>query len=158
MVDLAAFEFLSAGLNKDVGALVRSLRANYPLSAKDKCLLADLLEGKIKRARGARPWRATDDLRCPEKAAVKPATHAGLVITRNYQMWDHGEDILALQTWLNGNGFVIAVTGPGSPGNETTTFGLHTYQALTQFQSAHGLPATGYLGPLTRALINSPIQ
>jgi hypothetical protein len=75
LVDLAAFEFLSAVLNKDMGAVVRLLRANYPLSAKDKCLLADLLEGKIKRARGARPWRATDELRSPEKAAVRRAAY-----------------------------------------------------------------------------------
>jgi peptidoglycan hydrolase-like protein with peptidoglycan-binding domain len=86
----------------------------------------------------------------------QPAIHEGLVIiTRNYQIWDHGEDILALQKWLNDNGFIIAAAGPGSFGNETSIFGTNTYRALTKFQKANKLPATGYLGPLTRALINS---
>ena len=32
---------------------------------------------------------------------------------------------------------------------------LYTYAALIKFQEAHGLPATGYFGPLTRAAINA---
>jgi peptidoglycan hydrolase-like protein with peptidoglycan-binding domain len=58
-----------------------------------------------------------------------------------------------LQQWLNAHGFVIAATGPGSPGNETTTFGILTDKALIKFQRSQGLPATGYLGPLTRAAL-----
>jgi peptidoglycan hydrolase-like protein with peptidoglycan-binding domain len=44
---------------------------------------------------------------------------------------------------------------PASRGHETDYFGLKTFQALKRFQKAHGLPATGYLGPLTRAAINA---
>jgi peptidoglycan hydrolase-like protein with peptidoglycan-binding domain len=73
--------------------------------------------------------------------------------SQNHQMWDQGADILALQQFLNSNGFLLASSGTGSPGHETEIFGPRTYQALKQFQSAHGLPATGYLGPLTRAAI-----
>jgi Bacterial Ig domain/Putative peptidoglycan binding domain len=75
--------------------------------------------------------------------------------SQNYQLWDEGADILALQQWLNANGFTVAQSGAGSPGQETETFGDHTYQALLLFQTAHGLPATGFFGPLTRAAINS---
>jgi peptidoglycan hydrolase-like protein with peptidoglycan-binding domain len=50
----------------------------------------------------------------------------------------------------------VTAAGPGSLGEETTLFGLHTYRALAKFQAAHGLPATGYLGPLTRAHITAP--
>jgi chitodextrinase len=74
---------------------------------------------------------------------------------KNYQLYDRSQDIRSLQKFLNTDGFVIAQSGPGSPGNETSIFGLHTLQALKKFQSAHGLPTTGYFGPLTRADINS---
>lgn len=76
----------------------------------------------------------------------------------NLQFWDQGADILMLQQFLNTHGFIIATNGPGSEGSETNFFGPHTYRALIKFQSANNLPATGYFGPLTRALINSQIQ
>jgi len=60
--------------------------------------------------------------------------------------------------FLNTNGYPIAQTGPGSLGNETSTFGGRTYQALLKFQSAHNLPTTGFFGPLTRASINSVVS
>jgi Putative peptidoglycan binding domain len=87
--------------------------------------------------------------------ALPATTTPGIIIFRNYQIWDRSEDIRALQKWFNQAGYPVAASGPGSPGNETSIFGTHTYQSLIKFQSAHGLPATGYLGPLTRAAINS---
>jgi peptidoglycan hydrolase-like protein with peptidoglycan-binding domain len=73
--------------------------------------------------------------------------------TRNlyYRMVD--TDILHLQQFLNTHGFVIAASGAGSPGQETTMFGLLTYKALIKFQTSVGLPATGYFGPMTRKVI-----
>ena len=71
--------------------------------------------------------------------------------SQNHQLWDTGADITALQQYLNAHGFPLVSTGWGSPGNETDTFGLHTYAALVKFQEANNLPATGYFGPLTRA-------
>jgi peptidoglycan hydrolase-like protein with peptidoglycan-binding domain len=85
---------------------------------------------------------------------VESATE-GITLSKNHQIWDTGEDILHLQQFLNTHGFIIAVQGPGSPGNETSTFGNKTYQALIKFQKANNLPATGYLGPLTRAALAS---
>jgi hypothetical protein len=89
--------------------------------------------------------------------ASAPAYAAGTTSTfsTNYQLWDASSDIRSLQQFFNGEGFVIAENGPGSPGNETSIFGLHTYQTLVEFQASHGLPATGFFGPLTRAFINS---
>ncbi|HUD03020.1 MAG TPA: peptidoglycan-binding protein [Candidatus Paceibacterota bacterium] len=86
-------------------------------------------------------------------ASVGVTSAATTSFNTNHQLYDTGADILALQQFLNAHSFAVATTGPGSLGNETTVFGLHTYQALVAFQSANGLPATGYLGPLTRALI-----
>jgi hypothetical protein len=77
-----------------------------------------------------------------------------IYLQQNRQLNDTGEDIRSLQKFLNSRGFVVAPNGPGSIGNETSLFRVHTYRALIQFQSAHGLPATGYLGPMTRSLIN----
>ncbi|HUD02639.1 MAG TPA: Ig-like domain-containing protein [Candidatus Paceibacterota bacterium] len=73
----------------------------------------------------------------------------------NLQLYDTGSSVLSLQQFLNTHGYPVATSGVGSEGQETTFFGLHTYQALLKFQSAHNLPTTGFFGPLTRADINS---
>ena len=74
---------------------------------------------------------------------------------KNHQLYDRGEDIRSLQEFLNTHGFIIAQSGSGSPGDETSIFGLLTYRTLREFQAAHGLPSTGFFGPLTRGVINS---
>jgi peptidoglycan hydrolase-like protein with peptidoglycan-binding domain len=67
-----------------------------------------------------------------------------------------GEDVRALQQWLNVHGYAIAASGAGSPGKETTTFGPATQTALARFQKAHNIsPTTGYFGSITRAAINN---
>jgi hypothetical protein len=63
--------------------------------------------------------------------------------------------IITLQQYLNNHGFVIAVAGPGSLGKETALFGRLTKAALIRFQKAHGIPATGVLGPITRKYIET---
>lgn len=74
-------------------------------------------------------------------------------LTQNHQLWDRDEDIRVLQQVLNARAFTVALSGPGAPGFETTLFGPLTYRALVNFQAANLLPATGFLGPLTRALL-----
>ncbi len=64
--------------------------------------------------------------------------------------------VRSLQELLNHLGFTIAQSGPGSPGDESDYFGAATQRALIAFQSAHAItPASGYLGPATRALIST---
>lgn len=67
-----------------------------------------------------------------------------------------GEDVRCLQRFLNSNGFLVAPTGPGSPGNETLYFGPFTKQAVSAWQTAKAsavlIPSgltvgTGYWGP-----------
>jgi Putative peptidoglycan binding domain len=82
-------------------------------------------------------------------------SETSLIFTKNRQLYDRGEDVRVLQKFFNAHGFVVAQSGPGSPGNETSIFGTNTYRTVITFQKSNGLPATGYLGPLTRALINS---
>jgi hypothetical protein len=43
-------------------------------------------------------------------------------------------EVLTLQRFLNSNGFTLAHSGAGSPGNETTYFGQLTYRAVIRFQ------------------------
>lgn len=74
--------------------------------------------------------------------------------TRDLTVGFTGEDVRNLQKYLNSKGFIVSTTGPGSMGNETTTFGPLTRAALARFQASVGItPAVGYFGPITRAYI-----
>ena len=83
-------------------------------------------------------------------------------ITSNLRMGMSSSQVLSVQQILNRNGFVIAQTGPGSPGNETNYFGQLTREAVKRFQCAKQIiclgneATTGYgrVGPHTRSILN----
>jgi peptidoglycan hydrolase-like protein with peptidoglycan-binding domain len=76
------------------------------------------------------------------------------LFARDLELSIQGEDVRALQKFLNSKGFTIATQGAGSMGNETMYFGPATRQALIKFQLANNItPATGYFGPLTKAKV-----
>lgn len=93
--------------------------------------------------------------------AGKPAPF----LCRDLQYGDEGIDVLLLQTLLNADPATrIATAGLGSPGNETTFFGNATLDAAMRFQELYRaqvlVPAdlfapTGYIGMLSRAVLNS---
>ena len=58
-----------------------------------------------------------------------------------------GNAVTSLQTFLNTQGYF------NSTYFGTGHYGPVTLRAVAQFQSAHGIPATGFVGPLTRAAI-----
>lgn len=66
-------------------------------------------------------------------------------------------DVKRLQQTLNKNPkTVVAGAGPGSAGQETEYFGQLTFEAVLRFQSINKIsPVSGYVGPLTRAVLNS---
>ena len=76
--------------------------------------------------------------------------------TRTLTVGSSGDDVKDLQVFLNMNGYPVASSGPGSPGSEIMRFGAKTGQALAKWQAANGVvPASGILGPKTRALMRS---
>ncbi|MBU0614253.1 peptidoglycan-binding protein [Patescibacteria group bacterium] len=86
--------------------------------------------------------------------------------TQNLAPESSNESVRDLQQFLNQNGFTVAEDGYGTPGNETTYFGSLTRAAVIRFQEAYaeqilhpiGLTrGTGFVGTMTRALINSLI-
>lgn len=88
--------------------------------------------------------------------SVVPPPASAVSFARNLPSGSRGEDVRQLQRFLNTHGFVIARMGIGSPGNETSYFGLATQSALAKFQAANGItPAVGYFGPVTRAFIET---
>lgn len=90
---------------------------------------------------------------------VSPTVAIALI--RGLRLGIVGADVQGLQRFLNANGFVVALSGAGSPGNETTYFGRATQAAVLKFQLAKSIvksqdePGAGTVGPKTRALINS---
>lgn len=83
--------------------------------------------------------------------------------SRNLRLGMRGDDVKMLQAFLNGRGFVVAISGSGSVGQETTYFGMLTKLALIKFQEAYMneilIPAglqkgSGYFGDLTRKKIS----
>lgn len=86
---------------------------------------------------------------------------------RTLKLRSTGSDVRALQTYLNNHAFFIGKNGPGSPGHETTYFGVGTRLALLAFQTHHAadilLPfglkkGNGILSGATRAFINASLQ
>lgn len=82
-------------------------------------------------------------------------------LSKNLNFGAIDEQVRNLQKFLNQNGYPLAESGVGSPGQETEYFGLLTLEALFKFQKANkekisGITEeNGYFGPLTRQLINS---
>jgi hypothetical protein len=76
--------------------------------------------------------------------------------TRSLTVGSKGDDVRALQMYLNTHGFAVAANGAGSTGFETSTFGPGTKAALMKFQMAKGItPASGFLGLKTRAALSA---
>jgi hypothetical protein len=64
-----------------------------------------------------------------------------VLLTRDFGVGDSGPDVSFLQEKLG-----LVVTG---------YFGAITQQAVIVFQESHGIPATGYVNPMTRAAFNA---
>ena len=83
------------------------------------------------------------------------------IFTKNLKPGVQDEEVRNLQKYLNAKGFVLALTGPGSIGNETSIFGPGTKAALLRLQSQIKyttnplMIADGLVGPQMRLYLNS---
>jgi len=74
--------------------------------------------------------------------------------TRTLALGSRGEDVRALQQFLNAQGFIITTAGPGSIRNESIRFGPRTRTALMRFQRANNIsPANGIFNLVTRTRV-----
>ena len=75
----------------------------------------------------------------------------------NLSLGSKGEDVKKLQQVLNRDvDTIVSITGAGSKGMETLTFGPATKAAVIKFQTKYGIsPAAGFVGAITRAKLNS---
>ena len=75
----------------------------------------------------------------------------GTVFSTNLTVGSTGSDVVALQTWLIANGYSIPSIASGAAAKGY--FGSQTLAAVKAYQTAKGIPSTGFVGPLTRGLI-----
>jgi len=98
----------------------------------------------------------------------KPEELVGTTIStfaKNLRFGDRGSDVKGLQVALNKDPDTrVALSGPGSPGEETDFFGNLTKKAVILFQEKHAtevltpvglLRGSGFVGPSTRAKLNA---
>ncbi|MFA7193917.1 MAG: Ig-like domain-containing protein [Candidatus Paceibacterota bacterium] len=85
-------------------------------------------------------------------------------INRTLRAGSQGEDVRSLQKFLNCAGFLLASTGAGSVGSETSLFSTRTYNALVKFQEEYSVDilaplgltkGTGIFGELSRSKAQS---
>lgn len=96
-----------------------------------------------------------------QASSTLKASSLGL-FTKTLQVGSSGQEVLFLQKFLNSHGYTVAITGGGSSGYETTSFGNGTQKALQAYQCQKkivcaGTPSsTGYgmVGKTTRSFLN----
>lgn len=81
---------------------------------------------------------------------------ASYAFNTNLTLGSTGADVVNLQKVLNMSpDTVVASSGAGSPGMETSYFGGLTKVAVMKFQTKYGImPAAGYVGSITRATLH----
>ncbi|MDI9325568.1 MAG: peptidoglycan-binding domain-containing protein [Alphaproteobacteria bacterium] len=59
-----------------------------------------------------------------------------IIFTRPLSVGDTGDDVRALQVFLNANGFFVALTGEGSVGNETTVYTKSVGERVREYKES----------------------
>jgi photosystem II stability/assembly factor-like uncharacterized protein len=88
---------------------------------------------------------------------ITPTTEVkkNFIFNKDLKLDQINSDVKELQKFLNNHGYLIANSGVGSKGLETTKFGSATKAALIKFQKANKInPASGVFGPMTRKIVN----
>ncbi len=125
------------------------------------------IEGNLAYARqlynksGLIPWRdclPSDAIKTQTLVVAAPSI---AVLTIDLRVSMQHAQVRTLQQLLNAQGFAVAASGAGAPGQETTLFGALTRAAVQRFQCARQIvcegneTTTGYgkVGPKTRAAL-----
>jgi len=82
-----------------------------------------------------------------------PAACVGVTFSRNLVVGSTGPDVKCMQVLMNTHGYVLATTGAGSPGMETSYFGPRTLASVKLWQAAQGWTPANQIGPLSRGLL-----
>ena len=114
-----------------------------PSGAETAVQKIDLISG--------RPIVSTPAATTPPKSSS--ATQA-FVFTKQFRSGQIAPEIKQLQKYLNSHGFLVAKSGLGSKGRETTKFGAGTRLALIRFQKANKLKPSGILDSNTIKKLN----
>jgi peptidoglycan hydrolase-like protein with peptidoglycan-binding domain len=141
-----------------LAAVARDVAGNYATSTVTVTVDNAVPEGNGGSGDSDNGGRRSSGYRVRNSASGSPATASGDRFTRDIDAGSTGGEVRRLQRFLNSYGFTVAESGPGSPGEETDFFGSATAAALRRFQASRGIPATGNLGPLTRAAIDAVLS
>lgn len=90
-------------------------------------------------------------------AGAMSAQAATYSFSTNLRLGSNSADVANLQRVLNSSAdTMVSASGAGAPGSETTYFGAKTRAAVIKFQIKNSIvPAVGFVGPVTRAALNS---
>ncbi len=86
---------------------------------------------------------------------IQAAQAQSYTFTRDLSVGATGSDVSALQDVLIQSGFNIPSISSGFV--PKGYFGAQTRAAIVAYQSANGIPGTGYVGPLTRGRLNGSV-
>lgn len=132
----AVLGVLAIALMAGVGAPVARAQTNADMQAQIAALLAQVQALTAQLNANAAPSNFT--------------------FTRNLTVGSTGNDVMALQQFLNTHGCTVSLSGAGSVGLESAYFGAKSKAAVACWQAAHNIsPAVGYFGPITRAAVNA---
>ncbi len=135
-----------------------NLHAADALSVGDDLRTA---EGNIAYARHVLSRSGTGPWGCAPVATASASATDEVPLDSDLRLGMLDPDVMTLQQLLNRNGFIVAESGPGSPGHETDRFGAATRDAVGRFQCAERIvckgdaSSTGYgqAGKRTRAAL-----
>lgn len=151
-------------------------RAVHDEYAKSIGLDINTLEGNLGYARylyakdGTDPWLSSFscwNMKNTVEATAEAATSTGAsasaaaVFASDLSLGTINQEVQSLQIILNHLGYIVADSGPGSPGQETTKYGLLTRDAVRKFQCAQKIACDGneyttgygYVGKRTRTAL-----
>lgn len=103
----------------------------------------------------------------PSSTTASVSSSTVIPFTRNLRPGDQHPDVKRLQEFMNTHGYILAITGNGSPGKETDMFGPALKRALTHFQEANTetllkplnlKKGTGFFSTGTRDLVNRILE